>query len=133
MRKKNRQDSGGTFLDRDVSIEGLLEFQKGMRIEGRVKGQVRSREGTLIVGEQAVLEGDIHVAVALVRGHISGTLTASTRVEMDAPAVMEGDICSPAVVIAKGVEFNGKCIMDGKSQVSEKQKEVKKPLTISKK
>jgi cytoskeletal protein CcmA (bactofilin family) len=133
MRKKNRQSSDGTFLDKDVSIEGLLEFQQSMRVEGRVKGQVRSREGTLIVGEQAVLEGDIHVAVALIRGRVNGTLTASTRVEMEAPAVMEGDICSPAVSIARGVEFNGKCIMDGKTESSQKHKEAKKPLTISKK
>ncbi len=123
MRKKNRRNSGESFLDKDVSIEGLLEFQQRMRIDGRVKGQVRSREGTLVVGEQAVMEGDIHVAVALVRGRVNGTLTASTRVEMEAPAVMEGDICSPAVSIAKGVEFNGKCIMDGKPEVSEERQE----------
>ncbi len=120
MRKKNRQSNGESFLDKDVSIEGLLEFQQSMRIEGRVKGQVRSREGTLVVGEQAVLEGDVHVAVALVRGRIKGTLTASRRVEMEKPAVMEGDICSPAVSIARGVAFNGKCIMNAKSEPSSK-------------
>ena len=121
MRKKNRQSSGESFLDRDVSIEGMLEFQQHMRIDGRIKGQVRSREGTLVVGEQAVLEGDVHVAVALVRGRIKGTLTASRRVEMAPPAVMEGDICSPAVSIAKGVAFNGRCIMNGESEASQKQ------------
>lgn len=123
MRKNKRSGAGQTFLDQDVIIEGLLEFQQNMHIEGHVKGQVRSKDGTLIIGENAVLEADIHVAVALVRGRIKGALTASKRVQMDAPAVMTGDICAPLVSIAKGVEFNGKCVMDGLSEGFEKQDE----------
>ena len=123
MRKKQRSGAAKTFLDQDVTLEGLIEFQQSMHVEGHVKGQVRSREGTLIVGEQAVLEADIHVAVALVRGRIKGTLTASRRVEMNAPAVLEGDIRSPVISITKGVEFNGKCLMDGSSEDFQKKNE----------
>jgi cytoskeletal protein CcmA (bactofilin family) len=100
-----------TLLGRDTVIEGTLSFKETIRIDGRVNGKLLSADGTVIVGENAVLDADIQVAVAVIRGKINGRVEASQRVEIYAPAQVHGDIFAPSVAIDSGVVFNGNCKM----------------------
>jgi len=100
-----------TLLGRDTIIEGTLTFKETIRVDGQIRGKLISAEGTLIVGENAVLDADIQVAVAIVRGRVNGRVEANQRVEIYAPAQVHGDIGAPAVVIDTGVVFNGNCRM----------------------
>jgi cytoskeletal protein CcmA (bactofilin family) len=101
-----------TLLGRDTVIEGMLTFKETIRVDGRIKGSVRSEKGTLIIGEHADLEADIQVGVAIVRGKVNGRLDATQRIEIHAPAKVNGDIRSPSVAIDSGVVFNGHCVME---------------------
>ncbi len=100
-----------TLLGRDTVIEGTLAFKETIRIDGRISGKLISSDGTVIVGENASLEADIQVAVAVIRGKINGRVEASQRVEIYAPAQVNGDICAPSIAIDSGVVFNGNCKM----------------------
>lgn len=100
-----------TLLGRDTVIEGTLSFKETIRVDGRISGKLISADGTVIVGENAVLDADIKVAVAIIRGKVNGCVEASQRVEIYAPAHVNGDICAPAVAIDSGVVFNGNCKM----------------------
>jgi cytoskeletal protein CcmA (bactofilin family) len=100
-----------TLLGRDTIIEGNLIFNETIRVDGRIKGKLTSAEGTVIVGEDAVLDADIQVGVAIIRGRINGRVEASQRIEVHAPAQVNGDIAAPSVAIGSGVVFNGNCIM----------------------
>ncbi|RJQ84228.1 MAG: polymer-forming cytoskeletal protein [Desulfobacteraceae bacterium] len=116
MLKRDKKQAGDsvaitTLLGRDTSIEGTLTFQETIRVDGHIKGRLVSAGGTLIVGENAVLDADIQVAVAIVRGRINGRLDATQRIEIYAPAQVNGDICAPIVAIDSGVHFNGNCKM----------------------
>ena len=61
--------------------------------------------------EHAVLDADIKVGVAIIRGKVNGRVEASQRIEVHAPAQIKGDIAAPTVAIDSGVIFNGNCIM----------------------
>jgi cytoskeletal protein CcmA (bactofilin family) len=52
MKKEKKISSISTFLGSDSSIEGTIEFQGTIRLDGRAKGKISSNGGTLIVGEE---------------------------------------------------------------------------------
>lgn len=116
LKKEKKQVSGesttiSTLLGRDTVIEGTLTFKETIRVDGRISGKLISTDGTVIVGENAVLDADIKVAVAVIRGKVNGCVEASQRVEIYAPAHVNGDISAPTVAIDSGVVFNGNCKM----------------------
>lgn len=115
MRKGKKADAISTFLGTDARIEGTIEFQGSIRLDGKVKGKIHSREGTMIVGEKAVINADIAVEAAIIMGEVNGTIDAKNRIEVYPPARVVGDIQAPVVSIDAGVIFNGTCTMKARS------------------
>jgi cytoskeletal protein CcmA (bactofilin family) len=109
-----------TLLGRDTIIEGTLQFKETIRVDGQIKGKLISSEGSVIVGENAVIEADMQVAVAVIRGTINGRVEAKERIEIYAPAQVTGDICAPSIAIDSGVIFNGNCQMKGQTSIVNK-------------
>ena len=99
-------------------------------MDGRFKGEIRS-EDTLIVGETARIEGEVHVGNAIIQGEIVGNIYAKGKVELHHPGRVIGDITTPAVMIDEGAVFDGKCKMkerkqeEGKEQKKDEKKEEK--------
>lgn len=100
-----------TLLGRDTRIEGTFSFNETIRVDGRISGKLISDRGTVIIGENAVIDADVQVGVAIVRGKVNGRIEAQQRIEIYAPAQVVGDICAPTITIDSGVMFNGKCQM----------------------
>ena len=73
---KNR-DEINAFLGRDTEFEGKLSFKGAVRIDGHFTGEIFT-EGTLIVGESAVIKSDIHVSHGCSPGYFNGTFSKST-------------------------------------------------------
>jgi len=94
------------FLGKGTECEGRLSFQETVRIDGHLKGEISS-QGTLIVGEQALIEATIHTSTIVISGEIHGDITASTRIEIHAPAKVIGNIQAPAVVVDEGAFLEG--------------------------
>jgi cytoskeletal protein CcmA (bactofilin family) len=114
-----------TLLGRDIVIEGTLSFKETIRVDGCVRGKLISEKGTLIVGEHSTLDADIQVGVAIVRGKINGRMEAAQRIEIHAPAQINGDIFAPSVTIDTGVVFNGNCTMH--TQITQVMKSAESP------
>lgn len=116
-KKSSSSDSAAisTLLGRDTVIEGTLTFKETIRVDGHISGKLISPDGTVIVGENAVLDADIQVGVAVIRGKINGRVEASQRIEIYAPAQVNGDISAPTVAIDSGVSFNGNCKMQSQA------------------
>ena len=105
-----RRDEINAFLGTNTEFEGKLSFSGTVRIDGRFKGEIRS-DGTLIVGDSAVLEADIQVPHLVVCGEVRGNLYAAEKVEIHPPGKVFGNVQAPAVVIEEGVVFEGCCRM----------------------
>ncbi|MGD8227128.1 MAG: polymer-forming cytoskeletal protein [Desulfobacteraceae bacterium] len=117
MKKK---DQINAFLGKDTEFEGKLSFNGAVRIDGRLKGEILT-EGTLIVGESAVIASDIHVSHIIVSGEIRGNIVASDRIEIHAPGKVFGNIQAPIVIIDEGVVFEGNCRMQSPKETDEKK------------
>lgn len=113
MKKDKRREAISTFLGPDAEIEGTIAFEGSIRLDGKVRGDITSDGGTLIVGESGQIEAAVTVDTVIVKGAVSGTLQARDRIELLPPARVTGDIAAPVVAIAAGVVFNGKCTMTG--------------------
>lgn len=111
MGKEKKPSSISTLLGSDASIEGTIEFQDTIRLDGNVKGKIYSNDGTVVIGEKAVVEAEIMVDVAIIMGEVNGTIDAKKRIEIYPPARVVGDIQAPSVLIEAGVMFDGNCVM----------------------
>jgi cytoskeletal protein CcmA (bactofilin family) len=129
MKKGKKHDSISTFLGPDASIDGTVEFRGAIRLDGNVKGKIKSNGGTVIVGEKAVVEAKITVGVAIIMGVVHGTIDAKDRIEIYPPGRVVGDIQAPVITVEEGGIFNGNCIMKDQTISSKKKKDM--PLNPS--
>ncbi|MFQ5817525.1 MAG: polymer-forming cytoskeletal protein [Terriglobia bacterium] len=116
------------FLDRGVKLEGTLEVAGAFRIDGEVKGKVVCQE-QLIVGETGRVEGEVAAALLSVAGHVEGTVTGRTRIEIVASGVVEGELHTPCLVIEAGGVIEGRCHMRAEKQPAEAK--AGKPLSFA--
>lgn len=105
----NEHENSG-YIGKGMRFEGKLSFDGTVRIDGHFKGEINA-DGVVFVGEGALVEGDINVGGAVISGEVTGMVNAQKRVELQAPAVMTGDIKTPTLLIGEGVIFEGNCIM----------------------
>ena len=109
--KERHADSITTLLGEDARIEGHLDFGGTLRLDGKLEGTLTGRNGTLIVGEKAVLKAQITVKNAVLMGTVTGSVEALEKIELYPPAKVDGDITAPKVTIESGAILNGKCLM----------------------
>ena len=115
-KKRGRKaDSISTFLGPQASVDGTIEFQGTIRLDGSVKGKIKSNGGTVIVGEKAVVDAEVFVGTAIIMGEVRGTINAEERIEVYPPGRVVGDIQAPVISIEEGGLFNGNCAMKNTS------------------
>ena len=99
--------AGKNLLSADVEIKGSIKFQNELTIDGKVEGEITSN-GTLTVGENAEIRGEIKTKSATVLGKVHGNITVEERCELKARAVLHGDLKAARLVIEEGATFVGK-------------------------
>lgn len=112
------------FIGKGMSMEGKLSFDGTVTVEGHFTGNVVSG-GIFIVGDGGVVEGDINVDSVIVHGEVKGSINAKTRVELNKPGKVRGDIFTPNLIICEGVLFEGNCNMSGNVSELNSYKEAK--------
>ncbi len=117
MVKKDEKEKGppGTeeiiaFLGKGTEFKGVISYDGTVRIDGHVEGEVVTK-GTLVVGESAVIEAEITAGAVVCGGRITGNIKAEQKVHLVSPAVVQGTIKTPVLLVDEGVRFNGSCEM----------------------
>ena len=108
MTKKSDEVQG--FVGKGTELNGKLKFEGTIRIDGVFQGSIHTA-GTLVVGEEARVEADVHCGTLLVTGEIIGDIEAAERFEAQAPAQIQGNVQAPVLVISEGVCFDGNARM----------------------
>jgi cytoskeletal protein CcmA (bactofilin family) len=117
---KKPKDEINAFLGKDTEFEGKFSFTGAVRIDGKLSGEIFSN-GTLIVGESAIIKSQIHVAEMIISGEVHGDIFAEKKIEITAPGKLFGNIQTPKLVLEEGVIFEGNCKM--KDLKEEKKKD----------
>ena len=107
---QNRIDS---LIGAGTRIEGSVIFSGGLRIDGEVKGDVASsndQPSTVVVSEQARIEGEVHVTHMVVNGTIVGHVHASEFLELQPRCRVTGDIHYTNLEIHLGAVVEGRLV-----------------------
>jgi cytoskeletal protein CcmA (bactofilin family) len=102
-----------SLIGAGTRIEGNVIFAGGLRIDGEVRGDVRSAEGqagTLVISEHARVEGQIAVAHLVVNGTIAGPVHVSDFVELQPRSRVTGDVHYTAMEMHLGAVVDGQLV-----------------------
>ena len=91
-------------------IEGHVVFNGGLRIDGKVKGNILAEEGkpgTLVLSENARVEGEIRVPHIVINGAVVGPVHSTEYVELQGKANVTGDIHYNALEMQLGAVVQG--------------------------
>jgi cytoskeletal protein CcmA (bactofilin family) len=118
--KREEQDDMTSLLGEGVEFVGDLSFSLGLRVDGVVKGKVRS-ESMLIIGPKGRVEAEVAIKRITINGEFHGVIHASDRVEINKDGKVYGDIYTPCLIIEAGALFEGKCNMSERIVTQESQ------------
>jgi cytoskeletal protein CcmA (bactofilin family) len=107
---QNRIDS---LIGEGTVIEGNVVFTGGLRVDGRVKGNVLTTEdqpSTLVLSERARIEGEIRVSHAVINGTVVGPVYGAQYVELQAKANVTGDVHYRTLEIQLGAVVQGRLV-----------------------
>ncbi len=110
MPKREGSQAMDSMLGSGSFCDGSLKVEGGLRIDGTVDGEVEVT-GTLTVGREGVITGNVKVDTAIVAGRIRGTVRATSQLELQGGSRLEGDVFTRSLVIEEGVFFEGNCSM----------------------
>src|SRR5664279_2682339 len=96
-RKRSRppQKRIDSLIGAGTTVHGDVKFSGGLRIDGTVHGKVSTidnQPGTLVISEQAKVEGDVHVSHVVINGAVKGPVAANDYLELQAKARVDGDV-----------------------------------------
>jgi cytoskeletal protein CcmA (bactofilin family) len=78
-----------------VEIAGDVIVTDGLRVDGRIEGNVRAKpgsQGLLVLSERGSIRGTVHVHDAVVNGTIDGDVEVEHYLELQASARVTGNI-----------------------------------------
>jgi cytoskeletal protein CcmA (bactofilin family) len=104
-----------------TTIEGDITFTGGLRVDGHVRGSVVAadgKSGTLVLSEQARIEGEIRVSHVVINGTVVGPIHAAEYLELQAKGNVTGDVYYKTLEIQLGAVVQGRLVYqsEGKSE-----------------
>jgi cytoskeletal protein CcmA (bactofilin family) len=93
-----------------TEIEGDIRSTGDFRVDGLIRGTVELK-GKLVVGEKAIVEGDVICSNANIAGKVKGKVTVTELLSLQSTCKVEGDIQTARLSVEPGAEFTGSCNM----------------------
>ncbi len=99
-----------TLVGEGTVIEGEIRFSDGLRIDGRVIGNVIASGGErsiLVVGDKASITGRVKAGHVIVNGEIRGPLESDELLELQPKARIEGHVRYERLEMHQGAQVHG--------------------------
>lgn len=96
-----------------TTIEGDITFTGGLRVDGHVRGNVLASDGkagTLVLSEQAQIEGEVRVSHVVINGTVVGPVHAGEYVELQSKANVTGDVYYRTLEMQLGAVVQGRLV-----------------------
>ena len=110
FKKGKMADEIISILGEGVEIAGEISLNSGLRIDGVIKGKVRS-EAAFVIGPGGKVDAEANVRRISINGEYRGVIRASDRVEIHKDGKVYGEIYTPCLIIEAGALFEGRCNM----------------------
>ena len=111
-KSQNRIDC---LIGAGTRVEGNVIFSGGLRVDGHVRGSIIAEDGksgTLVVSEQAQVEGEIRVRVphVVINSAVCGPVNSSEYVELQTKANVTGDVYYNTLEMQLGAVVQGRLV-----------------------
>ena len=120
FRKKNTMAIDASrlagLLAHDTCVRGDVMFAGGLRIDGRVEGNVLGKpddRGLLVLSEKGVIVGTVKVHDAVINGRVEGDLEVEHFLELQVGARVTGNITYRTLKLDCGATVDGKLVRMG--------------------
>src|SRR5271166_716050 len=110
-RKKPQPKRIDSLIGAGTVVDGDVTFTGGLRIDGAVHGKVAtvdSQPATLVLSEQARIEGEVRVSHVVINEIVNGPVTANDYLELQAKARVNGDVVYRTLEMHVGAIVQGK-------------------------
>jgi len=129
---RRAEGTGLTIIAQGTTIVGDVGSDAVIKVEGTIQGTVRAGS-QLLVAHGATIRGDVFASEIVVGGEVHGGLHALERVEIQAGAVVNGDIRTQRIHVADGGIVNGQISMEptgGPASLSSTRSETGTPSNV---
>jgi cytoskeletal protein CcmA (bactofilin family) len=96
-----------TTIGASLLVTGEITSQEDITIHGRVKGQIRMEEGSLLVAPKGSVDADVEGTRVTIHGTLAGNVAAAERIELAPTADVSGMLTTCALIMHDGATFNG--------------------------
>src|SRR5260370_2238271 len=105
---KRTSRNGGvpSIISAELIVRGTLVSAGDVTIDGKVDGDIRA--ASLVIGEKAVITGDLFAEEAIVRGRVEASIRAR-KVQLCSHCHGEGNILHEAFSVASEAFFEVNC------------------------
>jgi cytoskeletal protein CcmA (bactofilin family) len=103
----NPLPTGYSVFDSQLTVEGDVETEGTLRVDGTMRGSVR-RADVVVVAKGASIVGNVAAREVIIGGTVTGNVTAAERVELQESGAVAGDIEAAAINIQEGGKVDGR-------------------------
>ena len=102
-----------SLIGAGTTVEGNVLFSGGLRVDGQIRGNVLTADdkpSSLVMSEQAGIEGEISVSFAVINGRVVGTVRAGNHLELQSKANVTGDVHYKTLEVHLGAVVQGRLV-----------------------
>jgi len=134
--KKPKQSAKiDSLIGQNTEIRGDVIFNGGLHVDGLIKGNVISEEGTgsvLTLSERGIVEGEVKVANIVLNGTIIGDVHALQHIELASDARVNGNVYYSLIEMAMGAEVNGNLVHRSENKENQSVVSIKEKVASNK-
>jgi Integral membrane protein CcmA involved in cell shape determination len=108
--KKQEGEEIKAILGKGAEFIGKLIFNGSVRIDGNFQGEIYG-QGSLVVGEGALVKANIAVKIVYIGGEVQGNIEAKEKITLHSTGKFSGDVHTPVLIMEEGAFFDGKSHM----------------------
>jgi cytoskeletal protein CcmA (bactofilin family) len=126
--KRQKNHAIDTLIDETMSIRGSMNFSGGIRLDGRLQGNLTLTDGaygSLIMGPKSKISGDIKTDTAIIAGEVKGNIEVQEFLELHSTAIVNGDIIYGDIEVHAGATINGNITKNKPEKFLKKDKQAK--------
>jgi cytoskeletal protein CcmA (bactofilin family) len=110
-----------TIVGPRTTIKGDMELHDSIRIDGRLEGNTQALEDSkisVVVGPSGYVTGNITANRVVVAGTVLGAIKANEEVDLQATAVVQGDVHCKSLRVVHGAQLIGRTFASEQSQMA---------------
>ena len=96
------------MFGRSISVKGEIRSSEDLTFEGHIEGPIVCETGAVLVGDGAVIVGDIIARDVTIQGRVEGQVVATDVVDVRAGSVVTAQVMSKRFILNDGADFVGR-------------------------